>query len=103
MVVTAQQKTVPSGYKQTDVGMIPDEWEIATIEDLASYITVGFVGSMSALFVKEGVPLLRGQNILAGSLDLTNLKFISRETHREWRKSALQPGDVVVVPKVLAS
>lgn len=52
---------------------------------------------MSSLFVDEGVPLLRGQNILPYQLDLTNLKHISAETHRKWKKSALQPGDVVIV------
>lgn len=67
------------------------------VKDLASYITVGFVGSMSSLFVDEGVPLLRGQNILPYQLDLTNLKYISADTHRKWKKSALQPGDVAIV------
>jgi type I restriction enzyme S subunit len=52
---------------------------------------------MSSLFCDEGVPLLRGQNIRPYSLDLTNLKYISPETHRKWKKSALKPGDVVIV------
>jgi type I restriction enzyme S subunit len=52
---------------------------------------------MSSLFVEDGVPLLRGQNVLPYSLDLTNLKYISQETHRKWKKSALKPGDVVIV------
>ena len=72
-------------------------WKTAKVEDLSSFITVGFVGSMSSLFVDEGVPLLRGQNILPYQLDLTNLKYISTETHRKWKKSALQPRDVVIV------
>jgi type I restriction enzyme, S subunit len=52
---------------------------------------------MSSLFVEAGVPLLRGQNIKPYTLDLSNLKFISAETHRKWKKSALQAGDVVIV------
>ena len=72
-------------------------WRIAKVDDLSSFITVGFVGSMSSLFVDEGVPLLRGQNILPYRLDLTNLKYISTETHRKWKKSALKPRDVVIV------
>lgn len=72
-------------------------WKTAKVEDLSSFITVGFVGSMSSLFVDEGVPLLRGQNILPYRLDLTNLKFIAPSTHRKWKKSALKPRDVVIV------
>lgn len=52
---------------------------------------------MSSLFVDEGIPLLRGQNVKPYSLDLTNLKYISADTHKKWRKSALLPGDVVIV------
>jgi type I restriction enzyme S subunit len=72
-------------------------WGIKKVEELASYITVGFVGSMSSLFVEDGVPLLRGQNIRPYALDLTNLKYISPATHKKWKKSALFPGDVVIV------
>jgi type I restriction enzyme S subunit len=79
------------------MGVSRGTWETAPVRDLASYITVGFVGSMSSLFVDAGVPLLRGQNILPYSLNLTNLKYISKETHRKWKKSALQAGDVAIV------
>lgn len=72
-------------------------WEVKKIKNLSEYIVVGFVGSMSTLFTKEGVPLLRGLNILPGSLDLSALKYISIETHKNWRKSNLAPGDLVMV------
>ena len=52
---------------------------------------------MSKLFTETGIPLLRGQNILPYKLNLTSLKFISKETHQKWRKSSLEPGDVVMV------
>jgi len=85
------------GYKQTEVGVIPEEWEATKVQNASTNITVGFVGSMAHLFVSEGVPLLRGQNILPQDLDLTNLKFISKETHQLWKKSALLPNDVAIV------
>ncbi len=73
------------------------KWPKTKVKHLSEYITVGFVGSMSHLFCEDGVPLLRGQNIKPYSLDLSNLKFISLETHRKWKKSALLPGDVAIV------
>ena len=73
------------------------EWAETKLEDVSDDITVGFVGSMSSLFIDRGVPLLRGQNIQPGRLDLTNLKYISTETHQKWKKSALKAGDVVIV------
>lgn len=88
---------VKPGYKQTEVGVIPEEWDATKVQNASTNITVGFVGSMAHLFVREGVPLLRGQNILPQELDLTNLKFISYETHQLWKKSALLPDDIAIV------
>lgn len=85
------------GYKQTDVGAIPEDWGAGTISSVADGITVGFVGPMAHLFTLQGIPLLRGQNVLPNKLDLTDTRFISADTHRLWKKSALQPGDVVMV------
>jgi restriction endonuclease S subunit len=73
------------------------EWDISTLKNLSDYITVGFVGSMSHLFTTEGVPLLRGTNIQPGYLNLSELKYISEQTHSLWKKSSLESGDIAVV------
>lgn len=88
---------VPSGYKQTEVAVIPEDWRVVPIAQLADRVTVGFVGSMAHLFTQRGIPLLRGQNITPGKLDLTDSLFISETTHRLWKKSALKAGDLVLV------
>ncbi len=85
------------GYKQTEVGVIPEEWDVRTIRDVSDMVTVGFVGSMAHLFTSNGVPLLRGQNVLPGRIELTDSKFISPQTHSLWKKSALRGGDIVIV------
>jgi len=72
-------------------------WPLQRIGDISRYVTVGYVGTQSNLFVDSGIPLLRGQNVRPYVLDLTNLKYISSEIHAKWRKSALKPGDVVIV------
>ena len=88
---------VRPGYKQTEVGAIPDDWRVINIAGGADMITVGFVGSMAHLFTKTGVPLLRGQDVEPNNLNLSNTEFISVETHKLWKKSALAGGDVVIV------
>jgi type I restriction enzyme S subunit len=86
------------GYKQTEMSArFRTDWLVVSIRDVAEKITVGFVGSMAHLFTDQGIPLLRGQNVLANQLDLNETKFISPETHKQWKKSALEPGDVVMV------
>lgn len=84
-------------YRLTEVGVIPADWEIKTVGNLSQMVTVGFVGSMAHLFTTNGIPLLRGQNVLPRKIDLTGSKFISVQTHNLWKKSALRAGDITIV------
>jgi type I restriction enzyme S subunit len=52
---------------------------------------------MADQYVESGIPFLRSQNVLPFRLDDSNLKFITPNFHAKLRKSALSPGDVVVV------
>ena len=52
---------------------------------------------MAHEYVEKGIPFLRSQNVLPFRLDYSNLKFVTEEFHRKLKKSALSPGDVVVV------
>jgi type I restriction enzyme S subunit len=80
-----------------EVGSLADEWRVANIRDVATQITVGFVGSMSHLFRSAGILVLRGSNVKEGKLELSDLRFIDAPTHTLWKKSALLTGDILVV------
>lgn len=73
------------------------EWQDVFLEEVADEITVGFVGSMTSEYVKEGVPFLRSKNIEPLRVNKDDLKFITDAFHRKINKSKLNPGDVVIV------
>jgi type I restriction enzyme S subunit len=77
--------------------MVGNEWRSAYLEDIADEITVGHVGSMASEYVSEGVPFLRSQNVEPLQINDKDMKFISKAFHERLRKSALSPGDVVIV------
>jgi type I restriction enzyme S subunit len=60
-------------------------------------VTVGHVGSMVDEYRSSGVPFLRSTNILPYRLDTADVVYIGRGFHERLRKSALRPGDLVVV------
>jgi len=60
-------------------------------------ITVGYVSSMRHAYRDVGVPFLRSQNVRKNRFEPQGLCFIAREFHKANPKSALQPGDVVIV------
>ena len=67
------------------------------LKEVCLDVTVGHVGPMVDEYVDSGIPFLRSQNILPFRLDDANLKYISEDFHKRLKKSALAPGDVVVV------
>ncbi len=73
------------------------EWQTVRLKDVANEITVGHVGSMASEYVEAGVPFLRSLNIEPFRINENDLRFITLEFHMKLRKSALRPGDVVIV------
>jgi type I restriction enzyme, S subunit len=67
------------------------------LKEICDRITVGHVGPMSDKYTTDGIPFLRSQNITPFRLNLDSIKFVPPDFHEKLRKSALQPGDVVVV------
>lgn len=72
-------------------------WRRVRLKEVCTEITVGHVGSMATEYQAEGVPFLRSLNVTPFSIKREDLKYIDEDFHRRLRKSALAPGDVVVV------
>jgi type I restriction enzyme S subunit len=54
--------TVPPGYQQTEVGVIPDDWEVRTVSDIAAVRTGPFGSSLHERdYVEEGTPIVTVQ------------------------------------------
>ena len=77
--------------------MASDGWRDVLLEDVAEDVTVGHVGPMASEYVSKGIPFLRSQNVEPLRVNEVDLKFISPSFHERLRKSALSPGDVVIV------
>jgi type I restriction enzyme, S subunit len=75
----------------------PSGWSWTTIDETAQRVTVGYVGPMRDQYVENGVPFLRSQNVRANIFREEGLIHISPAFHQKIIKSALVPGDVVVV------
>lgn len=71
-------------------------WQRVPLSEVAD-LTVGFVGTMAKHYIEDGVPFLRSTNISPFKIDLSDLKYISREFNEKISKSQLNPDDVVIV------
>ena len=93
----ALSKKAPAGYKRTEVGVIPEDWECARLGDLTTRVGSGITPSGGwRTYVTEGRPFLRSQNVGWGVLDLTDLAFITDEVHASFAASEIEEGDVLL-------
>ncbi len=73
------------------------EWRAVRLDEVSAEITVGHVGPMASEYAPHGIPFLRSLNIAPFRLKYDDLKFVTDKFHKKLAKSALAPGDVVIV------
>ena len=83
--------------RETPLGLLPADWSVKQIDVLATQVGSGVTprGGRES-YLKEGVPLIRSQNVLMNRLDLTEVAYISENVHESMSRSSLQPGDVLL-------
>jgi type I restriction enzyme S subunit len=76
---------------------IPEHWEIKKVKHLTKKIGSGITPRGGAeVYIKEGIPLLRSQNIHNDGLRLEEVAFISEEIHNSMSNSKVEVGDVLL-------
>ena len=87
----------PPGYKQTEVGVIPEAWDTRPCSELSERIMVGIVIRPSQYYVRHGVPAFRSANIREDGITDIDLVFISDSSNALLAKSQTRTGDVLTV------
>ena len=86
-------------YKQTEVGVIPEEWEVKTLGTLTTLLTNGFVGTATTAYVRgdDGVLYIQGYNVQENGFNFHGIKRVSNAFHARNKKSCLQAGDLLTI------
>lgn len=90
VLVATDADMVPVGYKRTEVGVIPEDWDL---NPLGSLIASTDYGSSAKSHARGDVPVLRMGNLQDGKIDWNDLVYTSDE--REIEKYKLSLGDVL--------
>ena len=98
---------VKSGYKLTELGVVPKEWKCCSVEQLVSDGILqkpmdgnhGNIHPKSSDFVSDGIPFVMANNIKDGSVDLRNCSFIRKSQADNLQKGFSKPGDVLLTHK----
>jgi type I restriction enzyme S subunit len=91
------------GYKQTELGVVPRDWNIATIQELIDCGAVighldgnhGELYPRSSEFKEFGIPYITANDFCDQKVNFANCKFLSEERARRFRKGVAKTGDVL--------
>ena len=91
-----------SGYKMTEVGVIPEDWEVKTLGKLACINgRIGFRGYTVKDLVRkgEGAIAIGGKHISKNFLDLSDAEYISWKKYYESPEIMVKQGDIVLAQR----
>ncbi len=89
---------VPAGYRRTEVGLIPEDWEVRSLEEIADPkqpICYGIV--QVGPFVSGGIPVLAIKNLNTDYR--TNVHQCSPGIETPYARSRVRSGDVLISVK----
>mgnify|MGYP003508865077 CR=1 FL=1 len=92
--------TIPQGYKQTELGIIPEDWEVVNLGNVAKVNgRIGFRGYTVADLVPKGFGAitLSPSNIINNQIDYSNCTYISWYKYHESPEIKVRNGDILLV------
>ncbi|WP_429042976.1 restriction endonuclease subunit S [Aeromonas veronii] len=93
----ADKQAIPAGYKQTEVGVIPVDWDVFLIDNCAVKVGSGKTPTGgSSVYVDSGKPFVRSQNVGWGKLELSDVAYITEAVHSTFLGSEIKRDDVLL-------
>ncbi len=86
---------IPAGFRRTEVGLIPEDWDVKPIHTLADKIMVGIASAATHAYRNRGVVMFRNQNIKPGYLDDSDVLYIDEDYEETFRNKRLRAGDLL--------
>jgi type I restriction enzyme, S subunit len=86
---------VKAGYQQTEVGIIPDDWNVLPFEEFYSFISYGFTNPMPTS--ESGIYMVTAKDINNGKIQFDTARFTTEEAYRALTaKSRPKKGDLLL-------
>jgi type I restriction enzyme S subunit len=84
-------------FKDAEIGEIPKEWEVVSLEDVSLTIRTGPFGSQlkKSELSESGIKVYTQENVLKNDFSLGNL-YISYNKFKQLKNMEVQPGDVLL-------
>ena len=96
MVSVMAKQLIPAGYKQTEVGVIPEDWRVETLSNVCEKITDGTHDTPKPTTL--GVPFLTAIHVKENRIDFESCYYLPKSIHDEiYRRCNPKKNDVLMV------
>lgn len=86
--------SVREGYKQTEIGVIPEKWDAKILSDVVNLIH-GYQFRTTD-FTEDGIAVIKIGNVNGTALNFENLSFISSDRYEEFKQYEIQSNDILM-------
>ncbi len=84
------------GYKQSELGEVPEDWEVKKFSEVTSLITCGIAATPTYVPEGRGYPFLSSTNIKNGRIHWNSFKYIAADLHKQlYKNNPPLKGDVL--------
>jgi type I restriction enzyme, S subunit len=85
--------SVREGYKQTEIGVIPEEWEV---ELFGNQCDIRDGTHYSPQYCESGIPFITSKNLTDQGINFSEVNYITIKDHNEFSKrSKVENGDIL--------
>lgn len=93
--ISSNTELQPSGIEW--LGNIPKHWQLKKLKYIVSKVGSGVTPNGGAsVYIEEGIPLIRSQNIYNDGLRLEDVAYISEKIDAQMKNSRIEEGDVLL-------
>lgn len=86
---------VKPGYKQTEMGVVPEAWGVCHLSTISTKITDG--DHLTPKRTRHGYYLLSARNVLNGAIDVSDVDYVGDDEYvRMKRRCGPQAGDILI-------
>lgn len=95
--LTATATLFPDALVESELGLIPEGWDVFNVEDLCRKVGMGPFGSniKVSTFVESGIPVVSGQHLHSTMMEDNTFNFVTEEHAGKLASSNVFRGDVV--------
>jgi type I restriction enzyme S subunit len=92
-----EQQVIPQGYKQTEVGVIPEDWDIVQLKDICLFENGDRSSNYPSpsSFVENGIPFINAGHVSEGVINSEAMNFITDKAYDKLGGGKVKSGDIL--------